>query len=121
MWVSPSKEGSAGYAGLRGLHGLRGPVVVRLLGGGGDGVSFWGCLSATRGTTNSELEQIGKHTSELQSHSDLVCRLLLEKKKKYKQKNKKYKKKTKKKLKYNHLPEITYIPYTVTGDGYTNP
>src|SRR5947207_12165536 len=26
-----------------------------------------------------------EHTSELQSHSDLVCRLLLEKKKKYKQ------------------------------------
>src|SRR5438132_9071717 len=25
--------------------------------------------------------QIGEHTSELQSHSDLVCRLLLEKKK----------------------------------------
>ena len=29
-------------------------------------------------------EEIGKHTSELQSHSDLVCRLLLEKKKKKK-------------------------------------
>src|SRR5438034_6101137 len=27
-------------------------------------------------------EQIGRDTSELQSHSDLVCRLLLEKKKK---------------------------------------
>src|SRR5438132_8892429 len=27
------------------------------------------------------LQKIGKHTSELQSHSDLVCRLLLEKKK----------------------------------------
>src|SRR5206468_10012973 len=27
------------------------------------------------------LEQIGRHTSELQSRSDLVCRLLLEKKK----------------------------------------
>ena len=27
------------------------------------------------------IEQIGKHTSELQSHHDLVCRLLLEKKK----------------------------------------
>src|SRR5437588_4832857 len=26
-------------------------------------------------------EEIGRHTSELQSHSDLVCRLLLEKKK----------------------------------------
>ena len=28
--------------------------------------------------------KIGKHTSELQSHHDLVCRLLLEKKKKIK-------------------------------------
>src|SRR5437588_7333616 len=36
-----------------------------------------------------------EHTSELQSHSDLVCRLLLEKKKKKKKKKKstKYKKK----------------------------
>src|SRR5437588_9690821 len=30
--------------------------------------------------------EIGRHTSELQSHSDLVCRLLLEKKKKIKKK-----------------------------------
>src|SRR5215211_9481412 len=41
-----------------------------------------------------------EHTSELQSHSDLVCRLLLEKKKKKKHitlyKNKKKKKKKKK-------------------------
>src|SRR5438034_4034942 len=36
-----------------------------------------------------------EHTSELQSHSDLVCRLLLEKKKKKKKKNKKKKKKIK--------------------------
>ena len=43
--------------------------------------------------------KIGKHTSELQSHSDLVCRLLLEKKKKKKQTNKKKKKKLKKKKK----------------------
>src|SRR5437588_3842253 len=33
----------------------------------------------TTGRSRSE-----EHTSELQSHSDLVCRLLLEKKKKYK-------------------------------------
>ena len=40
-----------------------------------------------------------EHTSELQSHHDLVCRLLLEKKKKnkYKQKKKKHKYKKKKK------------------------
>ena len=35
-------------------------------------------------------DQIGKHTSELQSHHDLVCRLLLEKKKNI-QKQKKHK------------------------------
>src|SRR5438034_11638780 len=40
----------------------------------------WGDLSYI-GTTRSE-----EHTSELQSHSDLVCRLLLEKKKKNKKK-----------------------------------
>src|SRR5437588_5806798 len=34
-----------------------------------------------------------EHTSELQSHSDLVCRLLLEKKKKKKKKKKNKKKK----------------------------
>src|SRR5438034_7909217 len=34
-----------------------------------------------------------EHTSELQSHSDLVCRLLLEKKKKNKKQNKKLTKK----------------------------
>src|SRR5947207_3830018 len=33
------------------------------------------------------LHEIGRHTSELQSHSDLVCRLLLEKKKKHKTTN----------------------------------
>src|SRR5476649_3003645 len=45
------------------------------------------------GCTRSE-----EHTSELQSHSDLVCRLLLEKKKKKKQ-NIIIKKKKKKKVK----------------------
>ena len=40
-----------------------------------------------------------EHTSELQSHSDLVCRLLLEKKKKKKQTNTKKKKKKQKKTK----------------------
>src|SRR5947207_10824995 len=34
------------------------------------------CAAGTRSETRSE-----EHTSELQSHSDLVCRLLLEKKK----------------------------------------
>src|SRR5438034_4260366 len=33
---------------------------------------------------SARLRRSEEHTSELQSHSDLVCRLLLEKKKKYK-------------------------------------
>src|SRR5438034_5820627 len=37
------------------------------------------------------LDRSEEHTSELQSHSDLVCRLLLEKKKKKKKKTKKTK------------------------------
>src|SRR5436190_10226111 len=39
----------------------------------------WRWTSTSRWPTRSE-----EHTSELQSHSDLVCRLLLEKKKKIK-------------------------------------
>src|SRR5438034_7754978 len=39
-----------------------------------------------------------EHTSELQSHSDLVCRLLLEKKKKKKKKSNKKKKKNRKSI-----------------------
>src|SRR5438034_3663964 len=38
------------------------------------------CLSALR--SQSRKNRSEEHTSELQSHSDLVCRLLLEKKKK---------------------------------------
>src|SRR5438132_9971668 len=41
--------------------------------------------SGDRGSTNWRSEE---HTSELQSHSDLVCRLLLEKKKKITKNNK---------------------------------
>src|SRR5437588_8873103 len=48
--------------------------------------------SRAKGRRNS-IERSEEHTSELQSHSDLVCRLLLEKKKK---KNKTKKKKIKK-------------------------
>ena len=43
-----------------------------------------------------------EHTSELQSHSDLVCRLLLEKKKKQQQKKKQKKKKNKINKKITH-------------------
>src|SRR5690606_41442599 len=37
----------------------------------------------TLNNLNTDLIQIGRHTSELQSRENLVCRLLLEKKKKY--------------------------------------
>src|SRR5262252_10311807 len=47
------------------------------------------CAAVPRGRSE-------EHTSELQSHSDLVCRLLLEKKKKKKKKQKIRKKKKKK-------------------------
>src|SRR5437588_4619868 len=45
--------------------------------------------------TGNPIDRSEEHTSELQSHSDLVCRLLLEKKKK-KNNNKTTKKTTKK-------------------------
>src|SRR5438034_3975498 len=41
---------------------------------------------AVNGVVRAIGERSEEHTSELQSHSDLVCRLLLEKKKKKKQK-----------------------------------
>src|SRR5436190_4698319 len=54
-------------------------------------------LAALIGTRMAEGRRSEEHTSELQSHSDLVCRLLLEKKKKKKKnKNKKKKHKIKK-------------------------
>src|SRR5438034_6390633 len=53
-----------------------------------------------------DLHRSEEHTSELQSHSDLVCRLLLEKKKKKNKKNNK-KKKTKKK-KHNTNKKVPY-------------
>src|SRR5438034_8484506 len=42
--------------------------------------------NATAAGTGFERQRSEEHTSELQSHSDLVCRLLLEKKKKKKKK-----------------------------------
>src|SRR5260221_14777427 len=45
-----------------------------------------GCSSMCTRLRPADLARSEEHTSELQSHSDLVCRLLLEKKKKYKKK-----------------------------------
>src|SRR5438132_5407270 len=49
-----------------------------------------------------------EHTSELQSHSDLVCRLLLEKKKKKKNKKNKTKKKEQTIIKQGHTTRKQY-------------
>src|SRR5437588_2117956 len=74
-----------------------------------------GVLRRAQGGQKPPVEQKGKssldldfqrseeHTSELQSHSDLVCRLLLEKKKK-KNNTERYKKK-----KYNKQYQIDHI------------
>src|SRR6266540_6657947 len=45
------------------------------------GASCDGCTIAVSGATNPKRSE--EHTSELQSHHDLVCRLLLDKKKKH--------------------------------------
>src|SRR5438132_13821711 len=49
-------------------------------------VHFWGSRLWSRANRKSPRSE--EHTSELQSHSDLVCRLLLEKKKKKQKKHK---------------------------------
>src|SRR5438034_6667546 len=41
----------------------------------------WQRKSSRRSARQSRIQRSEEHTSELQSHSDLVCRLLLEKKK----------------------------------------
>src|SRR5436190_9284212 len=60
--------------------------------------SWFYLLAAYRRLRRRWHERSEEHTSELQSHSDLVCRLLLEKKKKKKKTNK-YKIKNKQKRK----------------------
>src|SRR5438034_1830977 len=66
---------------------FRSVVLVVLLGAGGDQHHL--DVRGLRGFTQLDrclpaVERSEEHTSELQSHSDLVCRLLLEKKKKKK-------------------------------------
>src|SRR5947207_7315806 len=53
--------------------------------------------STIRGHADPKSCRSEEHTSELQSHSDLVCRLLLEKKKKKKQTSNQNKKRNKRK------------------------
>src|SRR5438132_10771368 len=54
----------------------------------------WPCATSSGAMAAEDRSE--EHTSELQSHSDLVCRLLLEKKKKIEKKNKKNNRKTEK-------------------------
>src|SRR5438034_5908979 len=49
--------------------------------------SCWYALMLESASISCAHRRSEEHTSELQSHSDLVCRLLLEKKKKRKKKN----------------------------------
>src|SRR5438132_7818604 len=58
-------------------------------------------------TSSAPMRRSEEHTSELQSHSDLVCRLLLEKKKK-KQKKQIQTIKKKKHINYITTEEYTY-------------
>src|SRR5688572_22713671 len=61
--------------------------------------SFSDLIPVACGINNLPGFRSEEHTSELQSQSNLVCRLLLEKKKKKKKKNKKNKNKRKEKIK----------------------
>src|SRR5438034_2572825 len=89
-----------GRAALRQLHDtlsrdvpdLTVPILqeVGFAAGGGVFQAFCTWLPAETGVARPDDLDAGRlrseeHTSELQSHSDLVCRLLLEKKKKKKQ------------------------------------
>src|SRR5260221_2900092 len=62
---------------------FRSPVNPHALGFfGGTSENDESPLGCLRRELYEEIERSEEHTSELQSHSDLVCRLLLEKKKK---------------------------------------
>src|SRR5206468_11007588 len=73
--------GSVGFAGSAGLPGSAAGVVA---GAAGAAVVPLVLVSFTwpAGITHKMCFRSEEHTSELQSRSDLVCRLLLEKKKK---------------------------------------
>src|SRR5206468_5324072 len=63
-------------------HGPRGAVAHRAVADRGGAVR--GCRPPSRYREGGRHPRSEEHTSELQSRSDLVCRLLLEKKKKQK-------------------------------------
>src|SRR5438034_4863210 len=69
------------------------------------GRELWASDGTEAGTVLVKDIRSEEHTSELQSHSDLVCRLLLEKKKKKKKNNTNKRKKKKKNI---HKQRIMY-------------
>src|SRR5438874_4915006 len=77
------------------------------------GEDLGGALSALRARARDdrELERSEEHTSELQSRRDLVCRLLLEKKKKKKH-NLTITQTTKHQYMINYRTRFTHVPYT---------
>src|SRR5438034_8185707 len=76
------QDAASGYRGIIAIHStVLGPALggTRFWSYPSDEAALIDCLRLARGMTYKRSEE---HTSELQSHSDLVCRLLLEKKKK---------------------------------------
>src|SRR5438132_4163233 len=55
--------------------------LLQVVGGRANQIRFEVPAALVRASTDDLQERSEEHTSELQSHSDLVCRLLLEKKK----------------------------------------
>src|SRR5438034_4587035 len=79
--VTSLVEAQGAYVALRRPDGTALRVVATV----GQCVELEGCEIALNASATGRRSE--EHTSELQSHSDLVCRLLLEKKKKHKPNN----------------------------------
>src|SRR5688572_32063808 len=71
------------------MKGCIATQVTGLRSGGRKAGTIASASAADATTATPPRRRSEEHTSELQSQSNLVCRLLLEKKKKHKQKNKK--------------------------------
>src|SRR5260370_32656603 len=76
-WLHFCFGGATADVGRRGVKEYRAPEALALIGADREHVPLVCPSCGTRSIRSEE------HTSELQSHLNLVCRLLLEKKKKY--------------------------------------
>src|SRR2546429_6241971 len=74
-----------GHVGIRGYRGLRDGDHLHAAGWKASHCSLLRCVPGQRGQDPGDRSE--EHTSELQSRLHLVCRLLLEKKKKMKSKS----------------------------------